>query len=103
MTWLRFALANLRLSPLSTLVNTLLMALGTASAVLLLLAGAQLSNTLARDARGIDLVIGAQGSPAQLIFSAVYHADIPPGNIPLSEAAHSPVCPGRASSCCPIP
>ena len=86
MTWLRFAIANLRLSPLTSIVNVLLMALGTASAVLLLLAGAQLSDTLARDARGIDLVIGAEGSPAQLILSAVYHADIPPGNIPLSSA-----------------
>lgn len=86
MTWLRFAFANLRLSPLSSLVNVLLMALGTASATLLLLASAQLSSTLARDARGIDLVIGAQGSPAQLILSAVYHADIPPGNIPLDDA-----------------
>lgn len=86
MSWLRFAFANLRLSPLTSLVNVLLMALGTASAVLLLLAGAQLSGTLARDARGIDLVIGAKGSPAQLILSAVYHADIPPGNMPLENA-----------------
>lgn len=85
MIWLRFALANLRLSPLTSLVNLLLMALGTASAVLLLLANTQLSHTLARDAQGIDLVIGAKGSPAQLVLSAVYHADIPPGNIPLHD------------------
>ncbi len=86
MTWLYLALANLRLSPLTTAVNVLLMTLGTASIVLLLLASVQLAETMSRDAKGIDLVVGAQGSPVQLILSAVYHADVPPGNIKLSEA-----------------
>ncbi len=86
MTWLRLAIANLLLSPLTSAVNVLLMALGTASIVLLLLAGAQLSETMSRDARGIDLVLGATGSPIQLVLSAVYHADVPPGNIRLEEA-----------------
>ena len=86
MSWLRLALANLLLSPLTSLVNILLMALGTASIALLILAGEQLSETLTRDARGLDLVVGAKGSPAQLILSAVYHADLPPGNIALADA-----------------
>ncbi len=86
MTWLRLAFANLRLSPLTSAVNVILMGLGTASIVLLLLAGAQLSETLSRDARSIDLVLGAKGSPVQLVLSAVYHADVPPGNIPKAEA-----------------
>lgn len=86
MSWLRLALANLLLSPLTSLVNILLMALGTASIALLILAGQQLSETLTRDARGLDLVVGAKGSPVQLILSAVYHADLPPGNIALADA-----------------
>lgn len=86
MTWLRLAVANLGLSPLTSAVNVLLMALGTASIVLLLLAGSQLSETMSRDARGIDLVLGSTGSPVQLVLSAVYHADVPPGNIRLEEA-----------------
>lgn len=86
MTWLRLAIANLGLSPLTSAVNVLLMALGTASIVLLLLAGSQLSETMSRDARGIDLVLGSTGSPVQLVLSAVYHADVPPGNIRLEEA-----------------
>ncbi|MEM7611645.1 MAG: FtsX-like permease family protein [Pseudomonadota bacterium] len=86
MTWLRLSLANLTLSPVTSAVNVILMALGTASIVLVLLAATQLSETLTRDARGIDLVLGAQGSPVQLVLSSVYHADIPPGNIPLAEA-----------------
>jgi putative ABC transport system permease protein len=85
-SWLRFAAANLLLSPLTSAVNVMLMTLGTASIVLLLLAGDRLTDTLARDARGVDLVIGAKGSPAQLILSAVYHADIPPGNIRYADA-----------------
>lgn len=86
MSWLRLALANLLLSPLTSLVNILLMALGTASIALLILAGQQVSETLTRDARGLDLVVGAKGSPAQLILSTVYHADLPPGNIALADA-----------------
>ena len=88
MTWLRLAWANLTLSPLTTAVNVVLMALGTASIVLLLLAGAQLRETMSRDAKGIDLVLGAAGSPVQLILAAVYHADVPPGNISLAAARH---------------
>ena len=85
MTWLRLATANLGLSPLTTTVNVVLMALGTASIVLLLLVGTQLSDTLSRDARGIDLVLGAKGSPVQLVLSSVYHADVPTGNISTEE------------------
>ena len=86
MTWLRLAVANLGLSPLTSAVNVLLMALGTASIVLLLLAGYQLSETMSRDARGVDAVLGSTGSPIQLVLSAVYHADVPPGNIRLEAA-----------------
>ncbi|MEM8769548.1 MAG: ABC transporter permease [Pseudomonadota bacterium] len=86
MMWLRLALANLGLSPLTSAVNVALMGLGTASIVLLLLAGTQLAATLSRDARGIDLVLGANGSPVQLVLAAVYHADIPPGNIRQADA-----------------
>ena len=86
MSWLRLALANLGLSRLTSAVNVLLMALGTASIVLLLLVGNQLSDTMSRDARGIDLVLGAKCSPVQPVLSAVYHADVPTGNIDLAEA-----------------
>lgn len=86
MSWLRLTLANLTLTPLGTAVNVMLMGLGTASIVLLLLAGTQLSNVMARDAENVDLVLGAPGSPVQLILAAVYHADSPPGNILLHDA-----------------
>ena len=85
MSLLRLALANLGVSTLSSAVNVLLLALGTASIAILLLASAQLSSALSRNAAGIDLVIGAKGSPLQLVLAGVYHADVPAGNIP-SEA-----------------
>ncbi len=36
--------------------------------------------------KGIDMVVGAKGSPLQLILSSVYHVDSPTGNISLDEA-----------------
>lgn len=78
--------AYLRARPWNTALILLLLALGTATITLLLLASAQLEERMGRDARGIDLVVGAKGSPMQLILSAIYHLDIPTGNIPLTEA-----------------
>ena len=36
--------------------------------------------------KGIDMVVGAKGSPLQLILSAVYHIDSPTGNISVEDA-----------------
>jgi len=86
MNALVLALAYLRAKPLHTVLNLMLLALGTATIVLLLLFGEQLESRLTRDAGDIDMVVGAKGSPMQLILSALFHADVPTGNIPLSEA-----------------
>jgi putative ABC transport system permease protein len=83
---LALSLAYIRARALGTALNLLLLALGVGTIVLLLLFGAQFGERLTRDARGIDLVIGAKGSPLQLILSSVYHADFPTGNVPLNEA-----------------
>jgi putative ABC transport system permease protein len=86
MSLFRLSLANLAMSPLSTAVNILLLSLGTASITILLITTYQLTNTLTRDSADIDLVIGAKGSPLQLVLAGVYHSDVPPGNIPLEDA-----------------
>jgi putative ABC transport system permease protein len=78
--------AYLRYNLLNTLLNLLLLALGMGTIVALLLVSQQLEDRLLRDSRGIDLVVGAKGSPLQLMLSSLYHADVPTGNIPLSEA-----------------
>jgi len=86
MSLIQLALANLKSKPLSAGLNITLLGLATASIVILLLLSKQLLGTLERDARGIDLVLGAKGSPIQLVLSSVYHADIPTGNISLEAA-----------------
>ena len=85
-TQLGLTLAYLRQRPVAALLNLSLLALGVALVAALLLFGAQLQERLGRDARGIELVVGAKGSPLQLVLSAVYQADIPTGNIRLADA-----------------
>ena len=80
------SLAYLKARSLNTLLNILLLALGVATIVLLLLATTQLDQRMRRDAQGIDLVIGAKGSPMQVILSSIYHLDVPTGNIPYKQA-----------------
>ncbi len=75
-----------RARPLATALNLLLLALGVATITVLLLATAQFEDRMGHDARGIDLVAGAKGSPMQLVLAAVFHIDAPAGNIPLADA-----------------
>jgi putative ABC transport system permease protein len=76
----------LRARALNTTLNVLLLALGIATITLLMLAYGQLEERMHRDARGIDLVIGAKGSPMQIILSSIYQLDVPTGNIPMKAA-----------------
>ncbi|MBC7168373.1 hypothetical protein, partial [Phenylobacterium sp.] len=84
MTLAGLSLAYLRDRALNTALNVLLLTLGVATMVILVLFSAQLGERFERDARGIDLVVGAKGSPLQLILSSIYQVDVPTGNIPLS-------------------
>ncbi|MFY0593490.1 ABC transporter permease [Roseivirga sp.] len=76
----------IKAKPLSTLLNVLLMSLGIAIILVLILLSSQLEENLSKNKRGIDLVVGAKGSPLQLILANVYHIDFPTGNIKLDEA-----------------
>ncbi len=84
MTLVGLSFAYLKDRGLNTALNILLLALGVATLVILLLFARQLEGRFTRDAQGIDLVVGAKGSPLQLILSSIYHVDVPTGNIPLS-------------------
>lgn len=77
---------NIRSKPLGSALNILLVAFGTGILTLLLLASGQISDKLARNSKDIDLVVGAKGSPLQLILSSIYYIDFPTGNIPLKDA-----------------
>lgn len=80
------SLSYIRARSLTSTLLVVLLALGVATISLLLHFGYQAEERLSRDARGFDLVVGAKGSPLQLILSSIYHMDIPTGNIPVKEA-----------------
>ena len=83
--------AFLKNRPLVTVLNILLFALAIAVLVVLAKLDNHVQHRLEKDAAGIDMVVGAKGSPLQLVLSTVYHIDVPPGNIPLgavSKLAH---------------
>ena len=71
--------------PLAALLNLLLLSLGLGAVTFVLLVSAQVEQAFERDLAGIDAVVGAKGSPVQLILSGVFHIDVPTGNVPLAE------------------
>jgi len=71
--------------PLAAVLNLLVLTLGLAAITLVLLVATQLDRAFERDLDGIDLVVGAKGSPLQLILAGVFHIDVPTGNIPLQD------------------
>ena len=70
---------------LNSFLCILLMTLGIAMISLLMLLGKQLQDKFAKNISGIDLIVGAKGSPLQLILSSVYQIDNPTGNIYLDD------------------
>ncbi|MGF7217046.1 putative ABC transport system permease protein [Spirosoma lacussanchae] len=86
MNLFRISWSNLTDKPLSSFLSGLLMTFGITIISLLLLLNKQLDDQFRRNIRGIDMVIGAKGSPLQLILSSIYQVDAPVGNIPLAEA-----------------
>ena len=77
---------NLRAKPLQTALSLALLAFGVGMVSLMLLTEKQVNDAFERNIKDIDLVLGAKGSPLQLILANVYHIDAPTGNILLSEA-----------------
>lgn len=66
-------------------LNVILLASGLAIINIILLVDFQIKEKLENHAGKVDLVIGAKGSPLQLILSGIYHIDFPTGNINLKE------------------
>jgi putative ABC transport system permease protein len=69
--------------PLVAALNLALLSLGVAAMSFVIVVSEQLEHSVQRDLAGIDLVVGAKGSPLQLILAGVFHLDVPTGNIPL--------------------
>ena len=82
----KLAWKNLWFKPLNTVLSLVLLTASVAIISLLILLQEQFEKQFSSNIDGVDLVLGAQGSPLQLILSSVYHVDAPTGNIDYKEA-----------------
>ncbi len=80
------AISSIVSRPLQTILCVISAAAGIALVCFILLMSQGIDNGIGRNMRGIDMVVGAKGSPLQLILSTVFHADVPNGNIEQTDA-----------------
>lgn len=83
---IKLAWKNIVFKPLSAFLSILLLATSIAIMALVLLVQKQFEEKFTKQLDGVDLILGAQGSPLQLVLSSLYHVDSPTGNISLEEA-----------------
>ena len=81
----KLSLVNVIRNPVDTSVSMILMSLGVAIISMMLLISNATKNQLESNLGGVDMVIGAKGSPIQVILSSIFHIDNPTGNISLPE------------------
>jgi putative ABC transport system permease protein len=86
MNALSLALASIRARRLHAALCIASAASGIALLCAVFLLSQAVETGLMRNARGIDVVAGAKGSPLQLVLSSIYHTDIPNGNIEKADA-----------------
>lgn len=77
----KIAWKNAWFKPLNTVLSIILLTASVAIISLLILLQKQFERQFSSNIDGVDLVIGAKGSPMQLILSSVYQMDAPTGNI----------------------
>lgn len=82
----KIAWKNSWFKPLNTVLSIILLTASVAIISLLILLQKQFEKQFSSNIDGVDLVIGAKGSPMQLILSSVYQMDAPTGNINYKEA-----------------
>ena len=73
---------SLRQHALSTLITTCSIALGTGLVMAVVAIRAQSVSAFTGGPTGFDAVLGARGSPLQLVLNTVFHLETSPGNIP---------------------
>lgn len=81
MNALSLAVASIRSRPMHAALCTAAVTAGITLLCAVFLFSQSVASGFARNAQGIDIVVGTKGSPLQLVLSSVYHADIPAGNI----------------------
>ncbi|MDB4539798.1 FtsX-like permease family protein [Saprospiraceae bacterium] len=77
---------NIWHKPLSTLLSIVLIAFGVGLLSMIFLFQDQFQEQFDKNQAGVDLVVGAKGSPLQLILSSMFHVDSPTGNIKIGDA-----------------
>lgn len=86
MNLFKLALKNIQFRWMHQLLTLLLFTLAMAILWVIHEVKVQSENKLLKNLAHTDLVIGAKGSPLQIILSSIYHIDAPTGNIPYPEA-----------------
>ena len=82
----KLSIKNIISKPLNSILSLALLILGIGIISLLLQLNSLIKTQMDNNLKGIDMVVGAKGSPLQLILSAVYHIDSPTGNISVEDA-----------------
>lgn len=82
----KLAWRNIWFKPLNTILSIILLTSSVAIITVLVLLEKQFEEKFTSNIDGVDLVLGAQGSPLQLILSSVYQVDAPTGNISYDSA-----------------
>jgi putative ABC transport system permease protein len=98
LSWIKIAWRNLGERPLQTILSVILLGFGVGMVSLMMLSERQLTDAFERNIKDIDLVLGAKGSPLQLILANIYHVDAPTGNIDYESAKRIARHPYIASS-----
>ncbi len=83
---LSLALAAIFNRPLQSILSALSVAAAIALLTSLFLLTNAIEEGIARNAKNVDIIVGAKGSPLQLVLSSLYQADIPTGNIEQADA-----------------
>jgi putative ABC transport system permease protein len=85
MNILKLAWKNILHKPLNSGLSVVLMASGLSVIIVLLLTNHQIADKYEKNLAGVDLVVGAKGSPTELILSSIYQVGTPTGNIKLKQ------------------
>lgn len=82
----KLAWKNILSDKLSSTLSLILFALGVGLISLMMLLNHQIEKKFEKNLAGVELVVGAKGSPLQIILCNIFHIDFPTGNIPLKQA-----------------
>jgi len=85
MNIIKLAWKNLTNKPLNMTLSLVLFALGVGMISMIFLIEKQVQEKFDKNLAGISLVVGAKGSPLQMILCNMYHIDDPTGNVKIKD------------------